>query len=457
MRPGVPRLARTSDSSATTTAGSIAASLAGFGLTLWVFWPGIVNYDAGWIYEDIIHNRQFGDWQSPVMGGLWRLLIPIVPGPPPLSLFLVSVVTYWLALGLLALVVSSRSKTLGILVPILGVCPPASLLVGILWRDVLMANAWLLACVLVLAASSARPGLRVAAQCTALVLLSFGVLLRPNAVFAAPVLVTYVLWPAAARPARIAALTVPVAALSFLLINLVFYGWLGAVRQHVHQAIFVFDLAGITALTGENQFPVIWSVDEERRLKRECYDPSQWDGYWRLPPCPFVMQTLEQNKLFGSAQLTRSWLNSIAANPLAYLRHRAGHFTAFLTAGARTMALEQWYIVNPPPYPSDRLQPVITLNAALKSTPLFSLWPWFALNLVLFIPAWKLRQTTLGNFAWSVSTSAAVYTLAFFFIGVASDFRYGFWLVLADIATGTAVWAGYGRRRQPDEVAVKVP
>src|SRR5688500_10595840 len=103
-------------------AGSVAASLAGFGLTLWVFWPGVVNYDAGWIYEDIIHGRPFGDWQSPVMGGLWRMLIPVFPGPAPLPLFLISAVTYWLAYGLLALILSRRSKALGLIVPILGLC-----------------------------------------------------------------------------------------------------------------------------------------------------------------------------------------------------------------------------------------------------------------------------------------------------------------------------------------------
>jgi len=309
----------------------------------------------------------------------------------------------------------------------------------------------LLACVLVLAASNARTGVRLAAQCTALVLLSYGILLRPNAALAAPVLVSYILWPSAARPARIAALYVPVLALSFLLTQIVFYGWLGAVRQHVHQAIVVFDLGGLTALTGQNHFPVSWTADEERRLKQECYDPSQWDGYWRLPPCPFVMQTLEQKKLFGSRELMRSWLDAIAGNPLAYLRHRAGHFIALLTAGARTMALESWAIVNPKPYPSDRLRPVIALNAALKSTPLFSLWTWFALNLLLLIPAWRLRGAALGNFAWSVSASATVYTLAFFVIGVASDFRYGFWLVLADIASATTLWAAQWRQDRTAE------
>lgn len=451
-KPATAATDRTIESSRSTAATSVVASLVGFAVTLFVFWPGIVNYDAGWIYEDIKHGRAFGDWQSPVMGGLWRLLIDLFPGPDPLPLFLVSAVTYWLAYGVLALVLSRRSKALGVIVPILGLCPPASLFVGILWRDVFMANAWLLAAVLVLAAADARSSVRIAAQCAALALVSFGILLRPNAALAAPILVSYIIWPSVARPLRIAALYVPVVAMSFLLIQLVFYGWLGAARQHVHQAIFVFDLAGITALTGQNQFPVSWTADEERRLRDECYDPSQWDGYWRLKPCPFVMQTLERDKLFGSSQLTHSWLAAIAEHPIAYLRHRAQHFFALLTVGARTMTIDAWWVVNPPPYPSDRLRPVLVLNDALKSTPLFSLWPWFALSILLLLPAWRTRQTALGNFAWSLSATATAYTLAFAIIGVASDFRYGFLLVLADVASGAALWAGYARRAPAEQV-----
>jgi peptidoglycan/LPS O-acetylase OafA/YrhL len=60
--------------------------------------------------------------------------------------------------------------------------------------------------------------------------------------------------------------------------------------------------------------------------------------------------------------------------------------------------------------------------------------------------AWKRRQTPEGAFAFGVCGSAAVYVLTFFAVGVASDFRYGYWAVLAGIAGGPLAMLG---RRNP--------
>ena len=51
----------------------------GFGLTLLIFYPGVMTYDAKFVYEDIAKGT-FGDWQSPVMVWLWGLIDPIAPG-----------------------------------------------------------------------------------------------------------------------------------------------------------------------------------------------------------------------------------------------------------------------------------------------------------------------------------------------------------------------------------------
>jgi hypothetical protein len=57
--------------------------------------------------------------------------------------------------------------------------------------------------------------------------------------------------------------------------------------------------------------------------------------------------------------------------------------------------------------------------------------------------AWRRRETTEDAFALGVCGSAAIYVISFFAVGVASDFRYGYWPVLAGIAGG--VVAGLGR------------
>ena len=77
---------------------SAAALLAiGFGLTLLIFYPGIMTYDAKFVYEDIAKGT-FGDWQSPVMVWLWGLIDPIAPGAA--SIFLLTATIYWLGFGI---------------------------------------------------------------------------------------------------------------------------------------------------------------------------------------------------------------------------------------------------------------------------------------------------------------------------------------------------------------------
>jgi hypothetical protein len=67
----------------------------------------------------------------------------------------------------------------------------------------------------------------------------------------------------------------------------------------------VFDLGGISHFTKQNQFPVRWSESESAQLLNTCYQPTQWDIYWRLEPCDFVMRKIErEEKLFGTR---RSW------------------------------------------------------------------------------------------------------------------------------------------------------
>ena len=51
---------------------------------------------------------------------------------------------------------------------------------------------------------------------------------------------------------------------------------------------------------------------------------------------------------------------------------------------------------------------------------------------------WRARATPAGAFAVGVTASAVVYVLTFFAVGVAADFRYAYWCVLATLAGAVA-------------------
>jgi hypothetical protein len=410
----------------------VALTVAGYALTLRVFYPGVMTWDAWYVHGDIAKG-EVGDWQSPVMVKLWVIIDPLAPGAASMFLFIATL--YWLAFAVLALALTRRSPWLGPAALVLALAPSAFEFVGIIWRDIILAASWLLAAALAYAvAERRRDGWRLAAQALALILFCFGFLLRPNGLFAGPILAAYLIWPARFDLRRTALLYVPAAAALALLVPLVYYAMLGARHEHVVQSIMVFDLAGITHFTGDNQFPVTWSAEENAMLVGPCYKPTDFDNYWTREPCLFVMKKLEANKVFGSSTLTHAWLRALAAHPLAYLEHRAAVMENFLVNQNLTM------------FTADIDHPggiVFTDNAwftALRSvndwltrTPLLRAGTWMALCVLWCALAWRRRAMPSGAFVLGACGSAVVYMATFFPAAVAGDFRYALWAVLAGL------------------------
>src|SRR5215472_2474562 len=423
---------------------ALVMTAAGFGLTLLVFYPAYSTADARYVYADATAWR-FGDWQSPAMAVLWRLIDPIAPGSA--SMFLLTASLYWIAFGTLAFLAGRRSVWLALATPFVALAPPAFFFVGMVWRDVLFGVIWFVAAVLAFFAAEHAPRWRAVIQALALLLVAFGVLLRPNAVVAAPILAAYVIWPMRVDPSRLALAFVPAFIAFYALVPFVYYDILGAERQNPLHSIVVFDLGGISHFAGENQFPVAWNAEQTTLLTTKCYDPVRWDSYWHVEPCPFVMQRLESpdDKIFGTARLTQAWWHAVWAHPFAYLTHRATFMWQFLARS--NLVLPVWDWLDPAsgygrgPY----FTPLVALHDALQPTLLFRPALWLALAIAIGVFAWPARSTPAGAFALGVTGCATVYVLTFFVVGVASDFRYAYWCVLATLAGGVA--AALARRR----------
>ena len=411
-----------------------------YGLTVLIFHPGYMTIDARYVYADAQAWR-FGDWQSPAMAVLWRVIDPIAPGA--LSMFLLTATLYWLAFGILAFIALRRSIWLGLAVPLLGVLPPAFFFAGMIWRDVQFAVMWLLASVLAFATADCQCSrrARLAVQAIALALIAFGVLLRPNAVIAAPLLATYALWPVRFSLKRAAIAFFPAALLFGALVPAVYYGLLGAQRQNPLHSILVFDLGGITHFSGENVFPVQWSAQQTALLKSQCYDPARWDTLWHLPPCPFVMQRLERpdDVIFGRPLLVRAWWHAVIGHPLSYLAHRATFMWQFLARANLVLPVWDWASPDASYGHNPYFIPMLRLHEMLSSGPLFRPALWLALAMATAVLAWRRRDTAPGAFAVGVSSCAVVYVASFFVLGVAGDFRYAYWCVLASLAGAVAM------------------
>ncbi len=419
----------------------------GFGLTLLIFYPGVMTYDAKFVYEDIAKGT-YGDWQSPVMVWLWGLIDPIAPGAA--SMFLLTAATYWLGFGVLSLVLASRGKAGALLLPLLAMTPPALALAGIIWRDVLFATCWLLAAAVAFAASEQRSPIRLTGQALALALVILGMLLRPNALLAAPILAAYIVWLSRVSLRKTAIFYIPAVIGLFGIVQLVYYGMLDAKRQHPLQTIMIFDLGGISHFAKENQFPVDWSESENAMLLNSCYQPTLWDIYWRLEPCNFVMRKVEREKgLFGTSAISRAWLRAILHHPVAYLQHRSAFMWNFLAAGNLTM----WTADVEHPERNvfaDRaaFNAMVSAHDMLKPTPFLRAGFWLLACIVVCGVSWRRSAPREAAFALGVCGSATVYVLSFYAVGVASDFRYAYWAVLASIAGVVVVLSGGARKAE---------
>ena len=427
----------------------LAGVAAGYAFTVFVFYPGYVTVDARYVYADAL-AWQFGDWQSPAMGVLWRLIDPIAPGS--LGMFLLTVTLYWLGFGLIAITAARHAaRHAAWLAPatlLLALIPPAFFFVGLIWRDILFGVIWLVAAALAFVAVDRNVVMRLPLQALSLALTAFGVLLRPNAILAAPFLAAYAVWPRRFDVKRMAIVFLPAAMLAYALVPLVYYGVLDAKRQNPLHSIMVFDLGGITHVTGVNQFRVAWTTEQTALLTSRCYDPVRWDSYWHVPPCPFVMQRLERpdDLIFGTSRLFQAWWRAVTAHPIAYLTHRATFMWQFLARSNLVLPVWDWpdpvsgYGNSPP------MRAIVALHEALAPSVLFRPGSWLILAGAVFALAWRLRSGPEGAFAVAVTASAIVYVMTFLVVGVASDFRYAYWCVLATLVAAVAAAAGHRRR-----------
>jgi hypothetical protein len=413
--------------------------VAGYALTLWTFYPGVMTWDAKFVYQDIAKGF-YGDWQSPVMTWLWGLIDPIAPGSG--SMFILIATLYWLGFALPSFALALSGHRNALLLPFLALLPPAFVFVGTIWRDVLFSACWLVAAGVAFLAPARPSRVRLPAQLLALLLVVFGVLLRPNALLAAPLLAAYTIGPDRFSWRRTFLLYVPAAIAIFASVQLIYYGALGATRQNPLQAIMIFDLGGISHFAKENQYPVEWSEAQNSQLLDSCYKPTEWDIYWRLEPCQFVMQKVEREKgLFGTSAIPKAWLAAILRHPIAYLQHRSAFMWNFLGGGNN---LTMW--IADVDHSSERVfadrrifAGLVSLHDLLKPTPLFRAGSWLLLCVALCWFGWRRGNTREGAFALGACGSAVIYVMSFYLVGVASDFRYAYWTVLTGLAGSVVV------------------
>lgn len=397
------------------------------------FWPGVAMYDSVSQYGQVL-SGDFDDWHPPVMARLWSLFHHAWAGQAPM--FLLQLLLYWTGLGLFAAALARNGSRIAAGVALaLGLWPPFAGWEIVVLKDGQMAGALLTATGL--AAWWRLDGRRLPrwAMTAIALLLLYATLLRFNAMFATvPLAIGLLGGPRLHRPLPAVATLVAGFVLVVTLGPLANHRLFGARASGVERALPIFDLAGIAHHAGPDAVPVLDASIWRDAEKRHCITPLLWDPLADEAHCAFVSDALDDTA--PGRVLATAWAGAILHHPIAYTAHRLAHFNMtmrFWTPQRMPFAEPQWES-EPNKIglgsPARRIENFQVAAGWLANSPISSPMLWLAgalATLALARPATGPRQ----QLATMLAFSSIATELAFLLIGIASDFRYHLWAMLA--------------------------
>jgi hypothetical protein len=422
----------------------LLAALAAAGINFILFYPGLLHHDAWAYFAAAAGKAEFTNWQPPLLVALWVPLQKIWYGPQPM--FVLFLAAYWSGWALYADALKADGRKLAIWTFAAAFFPMAINFNGQLVKDVSMAVCFLAAAGIAAGLITGTIRSRTIALPFMWIMFGLGIFMRANSLFALPPLLDLL---ARASSRRWAAMGFIKRAVIVCMLSLTVAPAHMLADKYVFQVrdmkpispLQIFDLGGITYFSGKDYFKGELGADFVER-NNKCYTPRYWDTYGWVD-CKGVYDQLKP--IFGGP-LTRLWVEAIASEPVAYLKHRFAHFNRFMqffctacqevvfTGAQSTNQMEftfeptvlylalDWLIEGP-------------MNNSSFGQPYFWLlltlaWAWAALA----IPNERTRYVTL-----MVALSGAMYALGFGPVGIAHEYRYIYWTMLCALAVTPAV------------------
>lgn len=413
--------------------------------------PGLMSYDSLQTWRMSEDNAPLTNAHPVVYIVLLQALRWLWDSPASMVMFNLGV--FSLGSLLLAETVRRRKPWLGYLLPLALFLPFILNFIGALWKDTALAVCWwAAACIAVYAHDHPlqRKGRHIL-MALAYVLFVYGLLARHNAVTAAPfVLSALVVLHLASLPTARKALMIfflsCVASLGTLKVSGLIIDQVYEVRKiDMLNDLILYDLAGITKNSGTNAFGVDFT-DQELQQAGQCYLPTDWNAYADPEKCLFIMNRHTDAGWYNDGQPMRSWMQAVSHHPLAYAEHRLTVFGSFLRLGtessywARYPGIDQNDLgITHPQQPLFHVfqQYISAVEDAFFMRP----WFWLLLNIIAIPVLWRRRAGTTDLAAGAIALSGTAYIMTYLIFGIASDFRYAYWAIMAALFSWTLIAA----------------
>jgi hypothetical protein len=411
----------------------IALALLGLIITLRAFFPGLVPSDALDQYQQGA-SFIFSDWHPPMMSFIWAILNDWIPGP--FGMLLLDCLLYWGALLLLSISIPRTHRKLSIAVIIVGFMPFTVGTLSHIWKDVLQAVIWLCAVGVICVSYTREDGRERKLLLLAGLLLFIGNALRFNAIFGLLPLVWLLLnksrldlW----KKWAIIFFIFPV--LTIFLTGVFNYGFLHAAKSRVYQSLIVFDIGGVSHFSGKDYFKEAWDNDEANKIVSTCYEAAAWDSYaWGN--CSFVLKKLQSSGSWSDGSLMKKWVDAISHEPTAYIKHRYENYMNFLwnpnaVLGHQTVnnSLGFKYEIT------GMFRALEMVTNSYKDTFIFKPGFWLFSSFLFSLYGMLTRKSFARDVFLALNLSSFLYLLGYLVVGVASEFRYSYWSILATSAS----------------------
>ncbi|MGH9272890.1 MAG: hypothetical protein ACRDZ2_16645, partial [Ilumatobacteraceae bacterium] len=230
---------------------------------------------------------------------------------------------------------------------------------------------------------------------------------------------------------------------------------LDAKEAHLQHALELFDLAGISHFSGTNALgrSIVPSDRLDDVIDGPCYDPGTWDPMGWDGVCSFV--SLNALPVWETDALQERWREQIIAHPFDYVRHRLNHVTTFaLRPGTNQLYYDEVH---------ERLDWVASRNIVMDAYDAVisrtSEWPharpivWALASAGLLGALLRRRRRGRAGPFDPVLVAAMIGNLLFYaawlVIGVSSEFRYSYTVILTCLITGSILLVGAASRDRP--------
>lgn len=427
-----PLMAITARSAARPVAVALAAFVGAL-LVILVYQPGVMSADSLAQYRQAT-TGVFSDWHPPLMAHTWALLLNVAPGPFGILVWHQGL--FWAGLALAVLSLRFRTSASAALVLVVGLVPSVFGLLGVIWKDVGMGAALMLAVGMIL--FGRRIGSPVLLAGAFLPLL-YAVSMRYNALPAVIPLVAWMVYEVLRLRSMPSRKVLAIASSGLVMTMLLTQLLLGAGVEYSRswrgtgtlQASLIHDLSGIAVRTGEVRFPAhVLQGDPPITvdLLRELYRPESLNEI-------FFHEQLRERTVTRSGsevlELLRTWWETVRSSPVAYIEHRLGVLGTLFGVTKVYYPFHEGIETNDQGLVFHRSAVYDAVVGGLHATewPFYRGWIYLlgALLIVVTGIVGRRSRSTL------IAVSGIAYALPYTFISTGSDFRYIWWLVLATI------------------------